>query len=169
MQAYNCGRSEDGKYVIITLEIPEDAKTNMTRRSITKPQTALYRINKAKVIAITDSEGNSYEKAESKDYGCTVLYTVNEVCEVVGSVSSITGDQTLRDYDSDPEKVWAPGIRFFLTKRCAELYGVDSVKNGIYTRWYPNGEKLYEVNFSSGEKVGQEYYWHDDGTSFTPR
>ena len=137
--------------VIVTLEIPEDAKTNMNRSSIAVKETAKYRANKAKVLTIEDDSGISYTTATSFEYDKeSHTYNVGETIEE-------------SSYDPDPEKVDGEGIYYFLTRRVAELYGLIELENGLYEAWYDNGQKCEEVNYVDNEYNGLYRTWHSNG------
>ena len=51
--------------VLVTLEIPDDALTNMNRYDIFDAMKAKYRTNKAKVLDIEDEQGTKYTHANS--------------------------------------------------------------------------------------------------------
>ena len=68
-----------GKRVVITLEIPEDAVTNLKRSNIVNAETAKYRTMKAKVIKIEDSDGKTYNEAVSFNYDKnSITYKLDE-------------------------------------------------------------------------------------------
>ena len=137
--------------VVITLEIPEDAQTNMSRSSVAVRETAKHRTNKAKVLAIEDASGVSYTSATSSNYYKKPLtYTVGETIEE-------------HSYDADPEKVCAGGIHYFLSRRVAELYGLEKVANGLYQSWHDNGQKEMEVTYVDGKRHGLYQTWHFNG------
>ena len=137
--------------VVVTLEIPSDAPTNMNRSSVVVKDTAKYRANKAKVLKIEDNEGNCYPSATSFNYDKKSLdYKVGEVVEEPS-------------YDKDPEKVYAEGIHYFLNKRVAELFALDEVTNGLFESWHANGRKLEECSYVDGKRNGLYQAWHENG------
>ena len=141
----------DGTRVIVTLEIPEDAITNINRKDIAYVNSAQHRANKAKVIKIEDSTNKEYNWAISKiSQYRTRMYIVGEVLEVL-------------EYDKDIENVCGAGIHFFITRRCAELCGVEPSKNGLYNEWYDNGQKTVEYNYINGKIEGFAQTWHPNG------
>lgn len=88
---------------IIELEIPADAK----RSSAT---TRKCRCSKAKVISITEKNGNKCDlKTVRSDRVASFVYTVGEVVEV-------------DNFDEDRWKECAPGIHFFITREEAVKY-----------------------------------------------
>lgn len=137
--------------VVVTLEIPDDAVTNVFRKDIVNVDTAKHRTNKAKVLKIEDETGKQYSSAESFNYGLKSLKYV------------VDSTLTVNDYDMDLEKVCSTGIHFFLTRRCAELYGLDTIKNGLYERWHDNGQKEYDCMYVNGKRHGLYQSWHTNG------
>jgi antitoxin component YwqK of YwqJK toxin-antitoxin module len=139
------------KRVVVTLEIPRDALTNMNRSSIAVRDTAKYRANKAKVLKIEDDEGNCYQAATSFSYDKKSLdYKVGELLE----------EST---YNVDPEQVCAEGIHYFLSRRVAELYGLNNLVNGLFECWYDNGQKYEEVPYVDGKRNGLYQGWYSNG------
>ena len=140
------------KRVVVTLEIPEDALTNLGRSNIVCKETAKYRTNKAKVLKIEDEEGNEYLIAKSAHHhrGKRFYYVVGE--EVVEP-----------NFRTDLTTVCAQGIHFFLERRVAELYEKGKVQNGVYQTWYENGQKHFELNFKDSLPHGSWLKWHKTG------
>jgi len=137
--------------VVVTLEIPCDALTNMNRSSIAVKETAKYRANKAKVLKIEDDEGNCYPSATSFGYDKKSLcYKIGEIIE----------EPT---YNTEPEEVSAEGIHYFLNRRVAELYGLDKIANGLFEQWCNNGKKLLEYSYIDGKVHGLYQSWHTNG------
>jgi antitoxin component YwqK of YwqJK toxin-antitoxin module len=176
MIGYKVAKNGGDTRVVITLEIPEDALTNMERSTIRVKDTAKYRTNKAIVVKIEDQKGNKYTSAKSfvhKDKSLT--YTLGETL-------------IIEDYDSDIEKVCSSGIHFFLNKHVAEVYELNKndIENGLYQLWYDNGEKhiecifkdkkldgfylacyengqkAVECTYKDGEKDGFNQVWHEN-------
>jgi hypothetical protein len=155
MIGYKACKAGDTR-VIVTLEIPEDAITNMNRKDIVNRETATYRTNKANVLKIEDTEGNEYTHAKSFGYNKSLDYIVHETILV-------------EDYDMDLEDVCAPGIHYFLSRRRAELYGSYSLKQFIdnssflFQKWHDNGQKLMECTYENGKLQGLYQTWYSDG------
>jgi antitoxin component YwqK of YwqJK toxin-antitoxin module len=150
MLAYKAAKHGNTR-VLSTLEIPEDALTNLKRSSIANAETAKYRCNKAKVLKIEDDEGKTYETAETLCFNDKSLtYKVDEIIE----------EPT---YYTDPEQVCARGIHFFLSRHVANRYERPFPENGMYQRWYDNGEKYEEVMYKDGKKDGLYQSWHENG------
>ena len=114
----------------------------MRRKDIVNFATAKYRCNKAKVLKIEDENGKEYTSATSFNYGNKSLeYKINDTIAV-------------DDYDMKLKIVCSSGIHFFLTRRCAELYGLDSIQNSLYQTWYYNGLKWEECTYTNGQHHG---------------
>ena len=140
-----------GKRVVITLEIPEDAITNVKRSNIVNAETAKYRTMKAKVIKIEDSDGKTYNEAVSFNYKNSIKYILDE--ELVS-----------HDFDMNLEITCSTGIHFFLSKQMAETYGLVSIENGILTAWHNNGVKESEITFVNNNVQGSiSYQWYENG------
>jgi antitoxin component YwqK of YwqJK toxin-antitoxin module len=137
--------------VLITLDIPEDAITNVARTSAVVKGTAKYRTNKAKVVKIEDDDGKEYTEAATGFYvGKSLTYKLNELVEVP-------------EYDMDLEKVCSTGIHFFQTKCVAELYARGSIQNGLYQAWHDNGQIQEESTFVNGRVEGLYQRWYENG------
>ena len=140
------------KLVVITLEIPEDALTNLERKNVAVKESAKFRCNKAKVLKIEDEDGKEYEEAVSHHNGkyIDLIYKLNQTVSV-------------HRFEMRLEEVCASGIHFFLTKRVAELYGRDKIQDGLYTKWYDNGSKHEECTYKNGKKNGLYTEWYENG------
>ena len=137
--------------VVVTLEIPEDAITNMKRKDIVDINYAKHRTNKAKVVKIQDENGNQYYSAVSFGYDKKTLnYKLNDTI-------------VINDYDMNLENVCSTGIHFFLTRRGAELYGLEHIENGLLEKWYDNGQKFEERTYVNGRCYGLGHRWHPNG------
>lgn len=139
-------------YVVITLEIPDDAITNINRSNIAVKDTAKYRTNKAKVLKIEDQNGKEYDVAQSC-YDHLFEYEVNKMVEV-------------SSYNMDLESVCSAGIHFFLTKECAERYSRFDVKNGPCSEWYEDGSLSYQSHYVNGTRHGLHTMWYKDGKKY---
>ena len=137
--------------VVVTLEIPEDALTNIERKNVAVKEYAKHRCNKAKVLKIEDENGKEYEEAETDHYDKSKLtYKLNQTVYV-------------HRFDTNLETVCSTGIHFFLTKRVAEIYGVTSIPNGFLQSWYENGQKYCECTFVDNKCDGLFTTWYDNG------
>ncbi len=152
MLGYKAAKSGDTR-VLITLEIPDDAKTNVDRKYVAKKETAKYRTNKAKVLKIEDAEGKSYETATTSFYDDKkLIYKVGEVVEEPA-------------FDPTLELVCAQGIHFFLDKRVAEVFYWTPPKDwtGTWTEWYDNGQLKVKKTYEKGIVVGTSTKWFESG------
>ena len=139
------------KRVVVTLEIPDDALTNLLRENAVVKEYAKYRCNKAKVVKIEDIDGKEYEEAITVHYDKNSLtYKLNETVSV-------------HRFDTKLEEVCSTGIHFFLTKRVAELYNLKSIINMFYESWHDNGIKKFECNFVDRTKDGVGTQWYENG------
>jgi Family of unknown function (DUF5758)/MORN repeat variant len=153
MLAYKAAKHGNTR-VLSTLEIPEDALTNLKRSSIANAETAKYRCNKAKVLKIEDDEGKTYETAETLCFNDKSLtYKVGEVVEE-------------SSYVMDQEQVCSAGIHFFLSRDVAYRYERPKPKNGLYQSWYNNGQKYEEVIYKDGKMEGLYQKWHENGQKY---
>lgn len=82
--------------MIVELEIPADAmRSSATSRKC--------RASKAKVISITDIDGNPAGEQVASDYNKSFIYVVGETVEVP-------------DFDTDRWNECAPGIHHYITR-----------------------------------------------------
>lgn len=152
MLAYKAAKDCKGELytnVVITLEIPEDALTNLERTSIVDKSKATYRTNKAKVLKIEDFNGNMYTTAFSV-YDESFDYNVGET-------------KIVPNYHKDTEKVHVAGIHFFLEKEVAEFYAKDESHNGLRKEWYEDGQQRSEMEYLDGKIVGTSKHWYPNG------
>lgn len=168
MLGYKAGKTVvDNKRVIITLEFPADAKTNLNRYSALAKATASYRTNTAKVISIEDDE-HSYEEAESGHFYKKLTYRRGDTIEEP-------------DYVDDMELVHVQGIHFCLDRKVAASFQTDGDelwysngvkrrqylrdekgrKHGICREWHENGHIASELNYTHGE-IGDYIYWQEN-------
>lgn len=147
-KAAKCGETR----VLITLEIPDDAKTNVDRKYVVDKEKAKHRTNRAMVLKIEDADGNSYETAETAYSSKKLTYKVGEVIEEPS-------------FDPTLELVCAGGIHFFLDKRVAELFGRERTKDwtGAWEEWYDNGQTKAKQVFENGRAVGTTTTWFESG------
>ena len=142
---------EGGIRVVVTLVIPSDAVTNIGRKDIVDVTYAKHRTNKARVIDIEDENRKKYKSARSFNYGDKYLdYKLNTTL-------------IIDDYDMNLDRVCSSGIHFFLHRRCAELYGLECVKNGLFEVWYENGQIKSKCEYVNGQIHGNYTSWHDNG------
>jgi antitoxin component YwqK of YwqJK toxin-antitoxin module len=147
MIGYFIGKSlynQENKRVIITLKIPNDAKTNLNRTNIIDADKALYETNKAKVINIEDIEGQTYSEAVS------MLYTLQPLTYKVGEMVETIKKNVKYKYFSITDK---ENIHFFLNQTMA-LNLKKEIKDGCLKQYRESGG-LYEVlNYKDGKLDG---------------
>ena len=129
-----------GKY-IVKLKIPVGSRTNINRQFVVDHNHAKFRCDKAHVLEIRHKYTNRRVPSVKSNHDPSIQYTVGK--DIVPRY----------EYDSDPDKVCASGIHFFLTREPAYDYGND-LKNGICRQWGDNG--LLEV-------IGTKKNSHMDG------
>ncbi len=154
MEAYKLAMSiKRDIYLIIKLEIPEDAKTNMNRKYIVNNDTAKYRADKAKVIDIYDFCGNSYEEASSI-YNKNFSYKKGEII-------------TENNFDKNLENVCTKGIHFFLHESIARnyiyFYTNPENENGLIMLFYDNGQILQQFTIINGYFNGKRIIYNENG------
>jgi antitoxin component YwqK of YwqJK toxin-antitoxin module len=139
--------------VLITLNIPDNAKTNINRTNTIDSKHASYRCNKAIVVSIEDTNGCMYTTAKNFIYKYkTIVYKVNE---------EVTSEMDISDPECNNES--GQGIYFFLCKEVALMCGLDSLENGEYIQWYSNGQLQTRCNFVNGKRDGEYNSWHANG------
>lgn len=100
----------------------------------------------------------------------TILATVL-LCPAAGCQTNATTVAPSMDTTSEPESVLVESFFKDGTLRIREhvIYSDDGAKinHGLYTRWYPNGQKECEMTFVHGAKHGTEIFWHRNGKKWT--
>jgi len=141
----------DYKRVLVTLEIPNDARTNIDRDYIVNKEYASYRCDRAKVIDIEDISGNKYTMAKTAFYkNKSLTYKLGET--IIEA-----------NYDNNINEIYTGGIHFFLDKEQALLYGLYKLDNGDFKEWYPNGQIRTQQTYKDGVLNGPCNYWFDNG------
>jgi antitoxin component YwqK of YwqJK toxin-antitoxin module len=156
MEGYKIGYTNNRK-VIITLLIPDNAKTNKNRNSIINKKHAKYRCNRAYVIDIEDEYEKKYNYAVSFYFNKKLLYEIDKIVE--------------SDFDEDIEIESGEGIHYFIDKETALnykipiLYQIWENEPMIYRDFYGNGHAHKEIKFYLDKenkyiiyKNIQEYY-----------
>lgn len=147
MLGYKYAVTEDREnWAIVTLDIPEDALTNIERSGIVHAQTASYRTNKATVVAIEDIHGKPMLRAVSRDSFKKQVYVVGKVIHVL-------------DYDTDVDNIETTGIHFYLDKAV-----VLARMNPKDTRFYYSNGQLAQQSSSSNGYVTRRRKWSLNGT-----
>ena len=144
MRAYKVAEHYDER-VIVTLEIPSDAITNIYRESVVVMATAKHRANKAFVVNIKDDEGNpTIVKIARNNKGLAQNEAELEVLQD-GYVQSLGIVIPLIDYDkknSPPVWIQTAEATQINQKRLEELLHVPNT-------WY----LMYGVR----DLLGQDY------------
>jgi antitoxin component YwqK of YwqJK toxin-antitoxin module len=136
--------NQEYKRVIITLNIPNDAKTNINRNDIIDSDKALYKCNKAKVVNIEDLEGQTYTEAVSLFYNFQILtYKVGEI------VKEIKKNVKYKYFSISKEE----NIYFFLNEHTALNYK-KQIENGCLTHYNDNGGIDEILNYKDGKLDG---------------
>lgn len=152
MLGYKAAKHDETR-VLITLEIPSDAKTNVDRKYVVDKQKAKHRMNKAKVLKIEDETGKTYKTA------MTGFYAENSLTYKVGE-----GIEEPM-FNPDLDEVCTTGIHFFLDKNVAKQYRwkPPSGWTGVLSNWYENGQKHYELPIVNGKYDGVCQFWYANG------
>ncbi len=166
--------------MIVTLEIPADALTNLGRPGIVNPATATYRANKVRVVSIQDGSGASYTVARRELWppGRQGFWAQPGLIFQVGN--------KIEDYTySNTPEVYAHGILFFLSPWVAEMHEMMAYhelhsynkwclkrqwtvsfvgyENCRLEGWYPSGARLRELHTQGGKFHGPYRSWYPDG------
>jgi antitoxin component YwqK of YwqJK toxin-antitoxin module len=139
----------NGTRVLVTLDIPDYAKTNMHRKSIKNQEYAKYRCNIALVANIEDIHGLGKVFPFAKNR----YFTKKTITYYLGTIIK----EPL--YNTDINVICTSGIHYFLNKEQALHYGLNTINNGTLRKWNDNGELRYICNFVDGKKNGIEKKW----------
>lgn len=163
MEAFKLGTTKfQDKFLIVVLEIPDGANTNIGRSNVLKKnkETAKYRCDKAKVIDIYDLDYNKHSEAYS--------IFKNSFCYKVGEII------TEPLYDKNKTNVCTTGIHFFLNEYMAYTYQYfymglnDNFKDGNVTLYDDNGLITEEFTIKDGVFEGKHsLYCHEHGVKKT--
>lgn len=135
--------------VIVEIEIPSDAKTNIDRDDIYDKLNAEYKTNKYIVKKIYDQYLNEYSMFFN-NYSCP-LKLGELVCNKDVYYSEIDGEHV------EAEKV----KKFYMSKHIA--IGLTDIMDGICTLYHKNGRKSIEYTKKNGKKNGKCYKWLENG------
>ncbi len=148
MIGYIGGFDNNEQMVLITLEIPDDAITNMSRTKIRFSEYAMYYCNKAKVIDI--SYLNDIKLNSCKRYVYTKhpeTYTVNEEIQTDYTGSSINCKKL---------------IQFYLSKEPLKLL-LDSNRQGKYYLYNNDGSVDRISEYIDNKLNGKTQIFKNDG------
>ena len=141
----------EGKRVLVTLNIPDDALTNINRDGVKDIKYAKHVCNKANVVSIEDERGNGCEEAQSSNHSKkSVKYIVGEEiveCNYAKEILLISGE----------------AFTFFLDRQVALLYGLSQVENGEYKKWFDNGQLEIHCYYENGKLQGEYTKWFMNG------
>jgi hypothetical protein len=133
--------------VLVEIEIPPDANTDINRDDIFDKLNAEYETNKYIVKKIYDQHLNEYSIFFHNYYSGAIK--LGELVFVNNS-----------EYDSDTdeeEKV----KKFYMSKHIA--IGLTDIMNGNCTLYHKNGRKHIEYTRKNGKKNGKYYEWLENG------
>jgi antitoxin component YwqK of YwqJK toxin-antitoxin module len=154
--AYKAAKHEDIG-VIITLEIPADAVTNMDRKDIVDPQKALYETDKAKVLKIEDVSGGEYVTAIHGQFPDEMQYF---------NLGEYTCAKPISEREH-PGCTWIYNIKYVIDKSIAEFEARENqLDTGIVYIYHPNGRLRSKTPFVNGKENGLYQSWYKNGTQF---
>jgi hypothetical protein len=145
--AWSSDEDKTEKLVIIELEIIGDDH-NLNRKVVNK-QFAKHRSKSAKVLGITDLNGNELKEAYS-DYNREFKYLLEKT-------------YTIDDYNLNPDLVCGKGIHFFLSREPAETYLIDKIDNGLYKSYHEDGQVSKQCFYQDGKLEGQYLEYFENG------
>lgn len=156
MEGYKIGYTNNRK-VLITLIIPEDAKTNKDRINIIDKKHAKYRCNCAYVKEIIDMYDKEYESATSFYFNKKLLYEKDKI--------------VVSNFNNDINVESGEGIHYFIDKETALNYKIPILhqewknEHMIYKDFYGNGHLHKKIKYYLDidkkniiYKIIQEYY-----------
>lgn len=151
-KAYKAAAVQDAggktRRVIVTLEVPADARHNMDRAGVVNKLTAKHRVDRAFVCEIRDADGNEYACASSMYHVPVISYHTGQVVQE-------------HEYEKG-DRVCAPGIHVFLTRRVAEQY-LNKPYDGLYEKYYDNGQMDVQIEYKYGMQHGPYKSWYCNG------
>jgi len=107
------------KRLLATLQIPEDALTNIGRTGLVDTKYAKHRCNKALVVSL---ENTTTEQQSEKSYTGVSAYWEKQLNYIVGEMVEIS------DFNPDLQNECTKGIHFFLDKQRALEYRLFGVR-----------------------------------------
>lgn len=151
MEAYKLATNKErDDFLIIRLEIPENAITNINRKSIFNKSTAKHRANKAIVKDIYDFKNKKYDEAYSL-FNPNFCYKLNELV-------------TEESFNKNLEYVCTTGIHFFLEEYLARFYYLhqsnvlsDYCEDGLIHIYHENGALYQEFRLKESMYDGKVY------------
>jgi antitoxin component YwqK of YwqJK toxin-antitoxin module len=147
MIGYTLGELSGYTKVLITLEIPDDANTDMNRSNIINEEYAKYKSSKAIVTSITDRKQKSHNRFKLFYGNCNDLnfYKVNDI---------ITGNII---FYKKIEPVIQDSDLFDLINL------EDGAGIGVHKKWFDNGSIQLEHNYKYKKLDGVYKEWNSFG------
>lgn len=143
---------------IVTLQKCPDTITTEKRSNIVDKNFAKFRANKLKCVDIEDwKTGQKINNIKSL-YDPSFKYYIGEIIKV-------------DNYDTNINKICAPGIHYFKTKDAAKYFNISGLEiipdnyTGKWAQYNDDGLKLEEANYQNGFLHG-EYMWRSENNNF---
>ena len=133
--------------VLVEIEIPPDAKTDINRDDIFDKLNAEYKTNKYIVKKIYDQHLNEYSMFFHNYYSSAIK---------LGELVFVNDSECYSDTDEEEEVK-----EFYMSKHIA--IGVTDIIDGICTLYHKNGRKRIEYTRKNGKKNGKYYEWLENG------
>ena len=134
--------------VLVEIEIPPDAMTNINREDIFDKLNAEYQTNKYIVKKIYDINLNEYS-----------IFFLNYYSSAIKLGELVFVNNTESDSDTDEDKELK--LKFYISKHIA--IGFIRIKDGICILYHKNGRKSIEYTRKNGIKNGKYYEWFNNG------
>jgi len=134
--------------VLVEIEIPPNATTNINRNDIFDKLNAEYETNKYIVKKIYDINLNEYSIFFLNYYSSAIK---------LGELVFVNNNDCDSDTDEDKELKQ----KFYMSKHIA--IGLIDIKDGICILYHKNGHKRIEYTRKNGIKNGKYYEWLENG------
>ena len=147
--------------VLITIEIPQNATTNIHRENIVDPLNARYLTNELKIIKIINEQLNEYSicRLYNSDYkiGDMVLQKKMNICFFLSKKRAIQEKKR-----AIQEKIWNENTIHYFENGQKEHQYLRSKKGiqGVYNRWNEDGVLLYDAYYLNGQLHGECKEWN---------
>lgn len=139
--AYRAIRTDTHGTLLVTLEIPPDAKTNIMRADIVDVNNATHRTDKAKVLSIEDRNGTRYDEIYSH---AKKHYKVGEL--LVDSVRPFSFALNKAIYNIFISKIPTVGELYGYHDNGALKYRISYInKNDIYITVYHRNNSTFAI------------------------
>jgi antitoxin component YwqK of YwqJK toxin-antitoxin module len=143
---------------IITLKKLADTVTNEDRSDIIDIKFAKCRANKLLVIDIEKLDTLTFETCSILNVASCTNFTHNKITRY--QIGNIVYPDA---YDVNINNIHTTGIHYFNSKRCAIMYEVSSLLDGMYESWYDNGQLKEQCEHFFGAKIGPYISFYDNG------